>query len=174
MLTEAQEKWLSHLSNEEKIKIVPYDPKVEKIFKKIKKKIKSILGKNTRVVHRGATSLGISGQGEIDVYIPVPISKFNSHLRKLKQALGNAGSVYPLERARFNLEIGGFKAEIFLIKENSPGWKRGIAFEKYLKNHPRALETYQKLKERSDGTSVREYYRRKTEFINSILSRKES
>jgi GrpB-like predicted nucleotidyltransferase (UPF0157 family) len=42
-------------------------------------------------------------------------------------------------------------------------------FEEYLKNYPDELERYRVLKEESNGKTMREYYRRKIEFINEIL-----
>lgn len=170
MLTKAQKVWIAHLSEVKTIRIVPYNPKTKIVFKKIKKEMKSVLGKTARVVHKGATSLGISGQGEIDVYIPVPTKRFNRYLQDMKLAFGEPGSLYPLERARFNLQRDGFKVEVFLINQNSRGWRDGIAFERYLKDHPKALRAYRELKEKGHGLSVREYYRRKIEFINETLT----
>jgi len=42
---------------------------------------------------------------------------------------------------------------------------------KYLKENPEALERYRKLKEEAAGVNTGEYYRRKIEFINEILSK---
>lgn len=78
MLTKEQKKWLEHLSNVDKIKVAPYNPKVKIVFDKIKKDIQQFLGK-VEIVHRGSTSLKIAGQGEIDLYIPVIDSNFNKY-----------------------------------------------------------------------------------------------
>ena len=171
MLTKTQKAWLARLSKTKTITIVPYNPQVKSVFQKIKKEVKSVLGKKVRVVHKGATSLGISGQGELDVYIPVPTKKFNHYLEKMKQSFGEPGSCYPLKRARFNRWTDGFKIEVFLINQNSQGWKKGVAFENYLKNHPKALSAYEKLKEKGHRLSVQEYYRRKVKFINNVLAK---
>lgn len=58
MLTKADIKWLDHLSNSKKVKIVPYNPKLEGIFEKQKKEILDILGQNIEVLHRGASGMG--------------------------------------------------------------------------------------------------------------------
>ncbi len=170
MLSLDQEKWVNHLSVTDKIKIIPYNPKTKLVFLKIEKEIQKVL-KNAYVFHRGATSLGISGQGEVDCYIPVDESAFNDYLEKLTGYFGKAGSIYPLRRARFVKYIDGIKIEIFLINKNGDDWINGLRFENYLKNHTEALDKYKKLKEEGSGLSVREYYRRKTEFINDILSK---
>lgn len=169
MLTPDQETWLSQLSNNP-ISIHPYNPKSKKAFEKQKKELKEILG-DVNVVHRGASSLGISGKGELDIYIPVTELEFNTYLEKLVKAFGKPGSHYPLERARFNRKIDGILAEIFLINKKAQGWIDGLTFENYLKNHPDTLADYAKLKESLNGLSTKEYYRAKLEFYNKILEK---
>mgnify|MGYP001558410204 FL=1 len=171
MLTLEQEKWIAHLSDENKISIVPFDPTAEEKFQRVKQRIQDAVGKEISVEHRGATSLGISGQDEIDVYIPIPSAKFNLLIEPLKNIFGEPRSLYSLERARFVTEEEGKHVDIFLINAEHDGWKNAIKFETYLRSHSEVLEKYQQLKENGDGLSVREYYRRKTEFINEILSK---
>lgn len=170
MLTKDQEKWINHLSATDKIKITPYNPKTKEVFEKIKKEIQKVFGA-VDVFHRGATSLGISGQGEIDCYVPVAENDFNKYLEKMIKYFGPAGSIYSLDRARFVKYIDGIKIEMFIINKTGDGWLNGLRFEGYLMKHPEALEAYKKLKENSDGLSVQEYYRRKTEFLNDILAK---
>lgn len=171
MLREDQKKWINHLSNNSKIKIVSFDPSSQEKFEKIKLIIQSKLGNAVKVEHRGATSLGISGQDEIDIYIPVSPEKFDKYIASLTELFGEPRSHYALERARFVTSEGGKHIDVFLINEESLGWMDCVRFERYLKNHPAALEEYRKLKESGNGTSTKEYYRRKIEFINSILEK---
>lgn len=171
MLTEDQERWIKALgSKTNKIKIVPYDPKTKEVFEKIKKEIRTVLGE-IEVHHHGATGLGISGQGEIDCYVPVPKNSFDGYVEKMARYFGPAGSNYPLRRARFVKYIDGIKIEIFIINEKHFDWINCLKFENYLKSHTEAFEAYKKLKEDCEGLSVAEYYRRKTEFINDILEK---
>lgn len=174
MLTLEQEKWIAHLSDENKIFITPFDSTAEEKFQRVKQRVQGALGTQTPVEHRGATSLGISGQDEIDVYIPTPEAKFNSLIDPLKGLFGEPRSLYTLERARFVTEEQGKHIDVFLINEDHDGWKNGVKFETYLKSHPEALEEYRQLKENGNGLSVREYYRRKIEFINEILAKVEN
>lgn len=174
MLTLEQEKWITHLSDVDRIKICPFDPNAEEKFQKVKLKIQQFLGENTIVEHRGATSLGISGQDEIDVYIPVSLKDFDSVFSVLKVVFGEPRSLYPMERARFVTEEEGKHIDVFLINEESDGWIDGVRFESYLKTHPGDLEKYRNLKEDGNGLSVREYYRGKIEFINNILTKCDS
>lgn len=168
MITPEQEKWIAHLSDEEQVTIFPFDPSAGQKFEAVRARILSALGPGTQVLHRGATSLGISGQDEIDIYIPVSETDFNALLAPLAAAFGPPHSHYPLERARFVTIEGGKHVDIFLANTASQGWIDGVRFENYLVTHPEALERYRLLKEAGDGSSVREYYRRKTEFINEI------
>lgn len=170
MITKEQQKWLDHLSGEDVIHIIPYDPKTKEVFKIIKAELIKILG-NVRISHRGSTAMRISGQGEIDLYIPVSKKDFNNFVVKLSKYLGNPGSLYELERARFVKYIDGIKVEIFVINKNSSNWTMGVKFEKYLKNNPKALSEYERLKNKADGLSVKGYYTLKTVFINKILRR---
>lgn len=147
MLTAEQEKWIAHLSDSDKVRIVPFDPDAERKFQKVKLKIQQFLGENTIVEHRGATSLGISGQDEIDVYVPVSSKDFDSMASILRELFGEPRSLYLMERARFVTEEEGKHIDIFLINEESGGWIDGVRFESYLKTHPGDLEKYRNLKE---------------------------
>lgn len=169
MITPDQEKWIAHLSDQDHITILPFDPSTPQKFEAVKRKIQAVLGPETRVDHRGATNLGISGQDEIDVYVPVPDEQFDTLIPILSAAFGSPRSHYPHERARFVVIEEGKHVDIFLINEACPGWLNAIKFENYLKSHPAALEQYRVLKETGHGLSTREYYRRKTEFFNDLV-----
>lgn len=171
MLTEKQKRWLDHLSDKDKIFIKPYDPTAPKKFEKVKKRIQKYLGKDIRVEHHGATGLGISGQDEIDMYVPVPPTDFDKIFPLLKKLFGEPASYYPFERARFVTYVAGKHIDVFLISEKSEAWVNGVKFETYLNTHPKSLEEYRKLKEKGSGLIVREYYRRKINFINNILAK---
>lgn len=168
MITKEQQIWLDHLSDTTKISIILYNPETRIIFKTIKDNLVKVLGK-VRISHRGSTNLKISGQGEIDLYIPVTKKQFNIQLEKLISYLGEPGSLYPLKRVRFIKYINDIKIEIFLINKNDQGWKDSLMFEKYLKSNHKVLSEYEKLKSKCDGFSVKKYYTVKTAFINKIL-----
>jgi GrpB-like predicted nucleotidyltransferase (UPF0157 family) len=169
MLTLDQEKWISHLSDHDHIVIAPFDPSTPQKFEAVKRKIQAVLGPQLNVVHRGATSLGISGQDEIDIYIPVPEDQFEPLIAQLSAAFGTPRSHYPHDRARFVTFEEEKHVDIFLIIETCTSWLNGIKFENYIRYHPETLEQYRLLKEAGHGLSTREYYRRKTEFFNEIL-----
>ena len=122
MLTKEQENWLSHLSKEKVVEILPYNPKTKDVFNKVKEEIEEFLGK-IEILHCGSTSLGIPGQGEIDLYIPTSPNIFIEYLEELIKHFGKAGSIYPLKRARFVKYVDDIKVEIFLINKEDNGWK---------------------------------------------------
>jgi GrpB-like predicted nucleotidyltransferase (UPF0157 family) len=171
MITPEQEKWLAHLSDDNKVVIYPADSQAQEKFSKIKNQVQTVLGENINILHRGATSLGISGQGELDVYIPVSAKNFDSMVKSVEGIFGKPKSLYPLERARFITSVDSTKVEVFVINEEKSGWIDSCRFEQYLKEHPEALEEYKELKEKGQGLSTQKYYRRKVEFINDILDR---
>ncbi|MCX6713446.1 MAG: GrpB family protein [Candidatus Vogelbacteria bacterium] len=170
MLSVEQQKWIDHLSDSDLIEIFPYDPRAEEVFKIVREKIQTALGKEINVEHHGATSLGISGQDEVDIYLPVDPSKFNQMVDLLTGVFGPPGSIYE-QRARFPFQVDGKRTDVFVVKADEPGWKDSLRFENYLKNNHTALDDYRVLKETGHGLSLREYYRRKIEFINSILEK---
>ena len=171
MLTEDQKKWIAHHSDDSKIKIIPFDSSSQEKFEKVKLVIQSKLGESIEVKHRGATGLGIFGQDEIDVYVPVPPETFNSFIIPLTELFGKPKSHYPLERARFVTFVDRKHVDVVLINKRCSGWLDHIKFRKYLKEYPEILRSYEQLKESCNGMSTREYYLRKVEFINDILSK---
>ena len=169
MITPEQEKWIQHLSGRV-ISMYPYDPRSEELFQKIKRKIQDILGLDIEVEHVGASSLGISGQDEIDVSIVVDKEKFQEYVPKLEVVFGPVASDYP-DRKRFEVREEGKKIDLKIVDRNHPNYLDGKKFEKYLRNHPESLGEYRILKEECSGKTNQEYYRKKIEFINSIIEK---
>jgi len=171
MITPEQEEWLAHLNDTDSVKIYSASPQVKEIFEKIKKDLQQVLGENVNILHRGATSLGISGPGEIDVFIPVLPENYDSMINTVANIFGRPRSNYPLKRARFVVYINSSKAEIIVINEKSKDWENSSQFQAYLEEYPEALKAYEGIKEEAEGLSTQKYYRRKIEFINSILEK---
>ena len=100
----------------------------------------------------------------------MPKNLFNKYLKKLIEHFGKVGSIYPIKRARFVKYVDSVKIEIFLINREIDDWANCVRFESYLKKHPESIEEYKRLKEKSDGLTVQEYYQRKLEFFNQIIN----
>jgi GrpB-like predicted nucleotidyltransferase (UPF0157 family) len=167
MITPEQEKWLAGRSDK-KISVVPYDPRTERLFGVVKNKIQGILGQDVIVEHGGASSLGISGQDEIDVSIVVDKVLFEDYIPKLEKVFGSVKASYP-DRSRFEVKEEGKKIDLKIIDASHSNYLRSKIFEDYLRTHPEDLERYRILKEKSNGTTMSEYYHAKIEFINDIL-----
>jgi len=168
-LTAKQKKWIDHLSNENKIVIVPFDKNAEGIFQRVKK----IIQKNTdieEVIHAGATALKISGQDEIDIFVPILNNQFKKYIKEFSQLFGDPKSIYEGDRVRFTFKKQNKRIDVFLINKRKANWKNHIIFETYLKTHPKELVRYKKLKEQGRGLSTREYYEQKIKYINKILN----
>jgi len=171
VLTREQEEWINSLNYADKVVIKPFDPTAESKFQTVKKQIQAELGPGQEVKHRGASSLGISGQDEIDVYVPVKPEEFNGLMPHLEKLFGPPASLHliPLDRVRYVTHVEGKRVDVYLMNKESTSWLNGMRFEKYLITHREILERYRILKEECAGLSTRAYYRRKVEFINAVL-----
>ena len=174
MITKEQQDWLDHLNDNDEVVVVPYDSTCEEKFLQIKKQVQKLLGDQQRVEHRGASSLKISGQDEIDIYIPVAKKNYNKIVTIITELYGKPRSNYTLKRARFVTTIGGKHIDVFVINEEDHGWKDSELFHNFLLSHPDILDEYSKLKESSQGKSTQAYYTDKIKFINKILSKANS
>jgi GrpB-like predicted nucleotidyltransferase (UPF0157 family) len=171
MLTNKQKQWISTLSDVDIIHIYPFDDKAELIFQSVRTKLLQFLGVGALIEHRGSTRLGISGQDEIDVYIPTKEKLFNSNVAIMASFVGAPKSIYPNVRARFLYTLMGKKIDLFVINDHDEDWLLLNKFEEYLLANPKYLSKYNQLKTKCNGLSVRAYYQRKSEFINRILDR---
>lgn len=169
MLSEDQKKWLNHLSDTNKVKIIPYDLRVKVIFQQQKSELENILGNDVEILHKGASAWGISGKGDVDIYIPVSVEVFDEYFERLKQVLGEPGSYYHNERVRWNRHIDNVEIEIFLVNHDAQFYKKNMLFWNYIETHPDVLEAYRKIKEEANNTTTKEYYTRKVIFINKIM-----
>lgn len=170
MITEEQQKWLGHLDDTDNVCVGPWDRTAEDKYQTVKAQIQVVLSKDCRVEHRGASSLKISGQNEIDVYVPVKSTQFDSAVSVLTRIYENPRSNYHLKRARFATFVQGKHVDVFVVNEDDIDWNDSEIFHKFLLTHPNKLLEYCKLKEALAGSSTKAYYTAKTEFINEVVS----
>lgn len=169
MITLEQQQWLDHLSDIDSVKIVPWDETSADKFSQIERQIKNLIDSQQLVLHRGASSLKISGQDEIDIYLPIKKQKYDQLVIRLSELYGPPKSNYDLKRARFVTLINNKHIDIFVINETDIGWTNSEIFYHYLLSNKKSLLEYQDLKENNSGKSSRQYYKSKIEFINNIL-----
>ncbi len=166
MFTENQEKYLLKIPEDKKVKIIPYNPKVKEVVDDIKKKILEE-GINLEVAHMGASALGISGQGDIDLYILCKKEDFNIYAPRIEKIFGRR--VSGISIYKWQLNIDRFEVEMYLTDPKTPSMKEQIDVFEKLKNNKELLKEYESIKSSVDGSSFREYMRRKYEFFNKIL-----
>lgn len=168
MLTQDQKKYLEKIPADKKVVVKPYDPKTPEIVAELVDKIHSV-EPDLEVVHLGASSLGISGQGDIDLSVLRPKESFAEHKEKLKKVLGEPVSGIGLVEWRF--EKAGHDISIYLADPGDPSTARQLKVQQILKNNPTLLKEYEELKESAAKLSYREYQRQKYEFYNKILTK---
>lgn len=171
MMTLEQETWLTELNDIDSVEIFPYNTETKEKFIRIKRLLHSILGQDTVVEHRGSTSFEISGQGELDIFIPIATEFFDSMIIPLEQVFGKPQSHYFLDCLCFIATVDTIKVKIFVITDNSKSWSNIHIFEEYVREYPEALNAYRIFKGEGHSLSTQAYHRKKLEFINAVLDK---
>lgn len=170
-LTEPQEKYLATIPEEKKITIQEFDPAVKVASDKIVAKIKAIKP-DWNVWPMGSSELGIAGQNDIDINIPVRADQYRDYLPTLKELFGPPRQENKLP-IKWEFQQDGFDVELYLTDTNSEGFKEHSDTFWMLKEHPGLTKRYEELKKSANGESFREYMRRKYEFFNEISEGRE-
>ena len=166
MLTQDEKNYLEKIPTDKKVVVQPYDPKTPAIAKEFIKLIHSV-DPDLIVIHLGASSLGISGQGDIDLSILCPRSNFETYQDKLSKVLGsNTQGVSVVE---WHFERNEHEVTIYLADPDEPSTARQIKVQKILEENCDLLKEYEDLKEKTALLGYREYQRQKYEFYNRIL-----
>lgn len=166
MLTPNQEKYLLTIPENKRVKIFPYNPKVEIIAEEIIKKIHEIYPQ-LEVAHIGAAALEIAGQNDLDINILSKPKDYDKYLPGLTKLFGKPAIKGTSIKWSFDKE--GFEIEVYLTDKESPELQEQLRIFNLLKNNPKLLAKYEELKKSCDGISFREYQKRKYEFYNRIL-----
>jgi GrpB-like predicted nucleotidyltransferase (UPF0157 family) len=163
--------WFKKFSKTKKVKIVKFNPRILKLVEEFSTKLAKLLGKRVEIEHRGSTALGISGHGEVDLYLRVKNRKdFQGAFAKLKKRFGEPGSYYPREpRARFNYVYKGVEFEQMLVLHKTIDEIEGRLFFYYLKSHTELLPEYEAIKRKYAKVSKYKYQIEKHKFIHNVL-----
>lgn len=167
MLTKEEIEYLKKIPQEKRVVHKPFDPKTPEIVTELVTKIKSV-EPNLEVIHLGASSLGISGQGDIDLSILCAESSFSIHAKNLEKVLGKPVPGKSITFWHFNRN--NHEVEIYLADPNKASTSRQLEVHEILKNNSELLNQYQQLKESYADQPYREYQRQKYEFYNKILA----
>ena len=166
MLTENQQIYIEKIPADKAVRIVPYDPKISDVVSNIKNEVKTA-GIDLEVNFMGASALGISGRGDIDLYIFCPEKDYQIYFPKLEEIFGP--KVHGISIIKWQLEKVGHEIEIYLTDPTTPSMQEQIKVFEVLKNDSVLLKKYEKMKLAYDGQSFKEYMRIKYEFFNKIL-----
>ncbi|TSC87289.1 MAG: Uncharacterized protein G01um101416_503 [Microgenomates group bacterium Gr01-1014_16] len=173
MLNQNQEKYLSTIPADKKVVIKPYDPKLKEIAETIIRSVHSI-DPDLEVLFMGAAELGISGQGDLDLYILSKPSEFGKYISGLKDVFGEPVKEKDTYVA-WELIRNEIPVELYLTDPGdeiyNTSMKEQIDIFNILKSNPGLLKEYEDLKIRLNGQLFREYQRQKYEFYNRVLSR---
>lgn len=163
--------WFKKFSKTKKVRIMKFSPKLFSIVKDLRKKLNRLLGKSVEIEHRGSTALGISGAGEVDLYLRVKNRKeFEKALIKLKKKFGKPDSYYSDEpRARFNYAYKDIEFELMLVLCNAIDEIEGRLFFNYMKSHPALLPKYEAIKTKCAKVSRYKYQIEKNRFVCKVL-----
>ncbi len=152
----------------------PYlgNPESEIIFNSIKEKIHAVLGDQFEVLHRGSSALGIAGQKEIDIYIPVAEEDMDKVVKVLEQLYGiPPKSIYIRERIKFLQDVNGTRIEVMVVNKSHTSWVEGETFFERIKDNSSMLKEYEQLKREASRLPYKEYQDRKVAFFNKVIGK---
>lgn len=171
MLTEDQKRYLKTLPSDKRVKIYPFNKRVSRTAEKIIRRIANVCP-DLKIVHMGASALGISGQNDLDIYVLSEPRDFEKYLPELIKLFGEPKSKHETFIG-WEFVKDGYAVELYLTDPGSTLMKQQIAVFEILNNDRELLSEYKKLKEDMNGKSFREYQRKKYEFFNIILAKKQ-
>ncbi len=163
--------------------IVDYNPRWPLIYEEEKLCILGVAGNGIiEVEHIGSTAVvglgakpiidiivGVNGSSEADMLLPL--------LRKIEykdviRQFGQLEWYYCLRKVIHGEETWLQSFHLHLMKFRSETWERHILFRNFLRNHPEAVQKYEKLKRMlaaKYGADRENYTNAKTEFITSVV-----
>ncbi|KKW00924.1 hypothetical protein A3E17_03705 [Candidatus Amesbacteria bacterium RIFCSPHIGHO2_12_FULL_48_14] len=172
MLKPNQEKYLSTIPADKKVVIKPYDPKLREVADGIIRFVHGI-DPDLEVLFMGAAGLGISGQGDLDLYILCKPSDFGKYLLGLKDVFGEPvkekDTYVAWELVRDDVPVELYLTDLGNEIYNTSMKEQNDIFN-ILKTNPDILKEYEDLKISLNGQSFREYQRQKYKFYNRVLS----
>ena len=167
MLLEDEKKYIKTIPKGKVVKIFPFSSRATELADKIIQKVKGVCPR-LKVVHMGASGLGISGQRDLDIYSLSSPQNFSQYLPKLIKLFGKPQS-QKKDSIAWEFKQDGYQVEFYLTNPKSSSMKRQIAVFKVLKDNKKVLKQYERLKEGMDGKSFRDYQRKKYEFYHRML-----
>lgn len=171
MLTPDQEKYLETIPKDKKIFIQDFNPAVKIASDKVVVMIKAE-NPGWNVWPMGSSELGIAGQNDIDINIPINEDQVQEYLPKLEKIFGSPRQKEKLPM-KWTFDQDGFEVELYLTNSNTKTFQEHLDVFTMLKEHPGLRERYEEIKKSANGGSFREYMKKKYELFNEILEGRE-
>ncbi|HRV76325.1 MAG: GrpB family protein [Candidatus Nomurabacteria bacterium] len=168
MLTKPQANYLKTIPEDRLVHIKPYTEELQRVADQIISAIKAI-SEDIDIRLMGATGLGISGQGDLDMYMLHPKEDFNMYLDRLIELFGEPTHKHE-DNVEWMFEREGVEVELYLTDPSTPSMAEQIRVFELLKNNSELKDEYEKLKSDANGKPFREYQAAKYEFYNKILA----
>ena len=167
MLTQNQDRYLETIPEDKLTHIQDFKPAVKEASGKVVEKIKEG-NPDWNVWPMGSSELGIAGQNDIDINIPIKPAEVPNYLPRLKALFGEPRQSEKLPM-KWVFEQDGFEVELYLTDGTSETFKEHLAVFTEIKYRSDLRLRYEEIKKNFDGKSFKEYMRAKYEFFNDIL-----
>ncbi|MFC1624789.1 GrpB family protein [Patescibacteria group bacterium] len=151
---------------DKKVKIVPFDPKYKVVAQEYIKRLNKLLKQfEVEVFHRGSTSFGIAGKGEIEIGVFPKESNWAEVITVLTREFGQPGNLEE-NYARFNDVFQRTEIEVIAMKGRDAYVDRVL--NKYLLEHPELLKEYEEVKIKNSN-SKKDYMIQKDKFFRKVI-----
>lgn len=167
MLTSDEIDYLNKIPADKKVSIRPFNSKVSSIAESIVRSVVQIYP-GLEVKHMGASSLGISGQNDVDVYAFSDPEYFDKYLPGLNKIFGKPPHKHETF-CEWKFKKDKLDVEFYLTEKNSKTMQKQIKIFEILKDNIDLLKEYEDLKSSMNGKSFKEYQKKKYEFYHKIL-----
>jgi hypothetical protein len=155
-------------SKKKTVRIQPFSKEVKKTGNVIRSKIQQTFPElNVHLI--GSAELGIAGQRDVDLLIECPWKEFSKYKKSLELFFGPADKV----RKKFiewHFLKNNCSVEILLVDPTSRVFRGPVNTFAVLKSNPKYIEKYEEIKKVSNGSTIREYKRRRLAFFNAIMN----
>ncbi|WP_314925775.1 GrpB family protein [Aeromonas piscicola] len=148
-----------------------YQASCEDLFLRYERKVKNLLP-NARVEHVGASSIPLAiSKGDLDIFIGVESDELEAAVQILT-TLGFKEKVDTLRTLELcMLESKSSDDVAFQLVANGSEFEFFLIFRDKLRANPSLVQQYNALKMSCEGLSQDDYRRKKSDFINHVLTR---
>ncbi|MDF2415764.1 GrpB family protein [Aeromonas sp. 1HA1] len=147
-----------------------YQASCEDLFLRYEREVKNLLP-NARVEHVGASSIPLAiSKGDLDIFIGVESDELEAAVQILT-TLGFKEKVDTLRTSElYMLESRSSDDVAFQLVANGSEFEFFLIFRDKLRANPSLVQQYNELKMSCEGLSQDDYRRKKSDFINHVLT----